>query len=56
MKCESCGYDGFKASFKYLYTARLDSGTAYRECPKCFKWILTEELKEEQLEKAAAAK
>jgi len=53
MKCENCGYEGLKSTFRYLYNTTLDSQTAYRECPKCYKWLLNDELKEEQKEKAA---
>jgi hypothetical protein len=53
MKCDVCGYEGFKATFRYLYNTTLDSQTAYRECPKCYKWVLTDEMKEEQIEKVA---
>ncbi len=54
MKCEHCGHEGVKISFRYLYNTTLDAETAYRECPKCFGWVVCDELAEEKKEKAAA--
>ncbi|GAB6273488.1 MAG: hypothetical protein STSR0004_03510 [Peptococcaceae bacterium] len=52
MKCEHCGYEGVKSTFRYLYNTTLDAETAYRECPKCFGWVVSDELEEEKKEKA----
>lgn len=53
MKCEHCGHEGVKSSFRYLYNTTLDAETAYRECPKCYKWVLVNEAEEEKKEKSA---
>ena len=43
MKCIHCEYEGPKESFRYLYNVRLEEGTANRECPKCFGWVMVDE-------------
>ena len=43
MKCMHCDYDGPASSFRYLYNVRLEEGTANRECPKCFGWVVVDE-------------
>lgn len=43
MKCIHCEYEGPKESFRYLYNVRLEEGTANRECPKCFGWVMADE-------------
>lgn len=53
MKCEHCGYEGSKATFAYLYNTTLDASTAYRECPKCHKWVIVNEMEAEKEESAA---
>jgi len=40
VKCEHCGHDGPLETFRYLYNIRLDDSDAWRECPKCFGWVL----------------
>jgi len=55
MKCEHCGYEGKKSTFRYLYNTTLDAETANRECPKCFGWIVVNEAEEEKKEKAEVA-
>ncbi len=52
VKCESCGYEGVKSEFRYLYNTTLDAETAYRECPKCYGRVVVNELEEEREEKA----
>ena len=52
-KCEKCGYESSKASFRYLYNTTLDAETAYRECPDCYNWVVINELEEEKKEKAS---
>jgi len=52
MKCDKCGYEGPKTTFKYLYRARLESVQAMRECPKCLAYVVSDELAEEKPAKA----
>jgi hypothetical protein len=52
MKCDKCGYEGPKTSFKYLYRARLESSQAMRECPKCLAYVVSDELDEGKPAKA----
>lgn len=52
MKCEHCGYEGLKNTFRYLYNNTLDAETAYRECSKCFGWVVCNELEGEKKEKS----
>jgi hypothetical protein len=55
MKCEKCGYDGPKATYRYLYNVSPASHMAFRECPKCYHVEYRDELAEEKAERAAAA-
>ncbi len=55
MRCDKCGFEGHKSEFRYLYNTTLDAETAYRECPKCYNWVVCNELEEERREKAAKA-
>jgi hypothetical protein len=51
MKCSSCGYEGSKGEFRYLYNTRLDEPWTFRECPKCYAQVVCEdELAEEKKE------
>jgi len=47
MKCIHCGYEGSVNVFRYLYNVRLEESTSNRECPKCFGWIVVDEIKGE---------
>ncbi len=51
MKCQHCGYEGLKGTFRYLYSTTPDAPIAYRECPKCFGWVQIDELEEEERER-----
>jgi len=43
MKCEKCGHEGPKKSFRYLYRIRYESTEAMRECPQCFAYNVSDE-------------
>ncbi|MDY6934123.1 MAG: hypothetical protein SVZ03_07860 [Spirochaetota bacterium] len=56
MKCLHCDYEGPMESFRYLYNVRIEETTANRECPKCFGWIIVDEVKGEMADASVQGK